>query len=187
MTAATSKKAPSKNGTASTNGARKRTKAKDTGMTDVQVRAEPCYGNGAIFEWKCMLTDLDDGRRQRSRIAKVDARIMNAETLAYHEHHGHFGYYKTVDMGNGMFGLCSLRFDGEIDEYREMPDKEERALIKPIRDALFAFFEAREDVTHVEVGTSVNGWSRFEISIRDPDPDSCGDPELEMTLKRGSQ
>jgi len=83
-------------------------------------------------------------------------------------------------MGNGYYAVASIKFDGMYDS-RENPDKEDCELIRPIRDALFAFLETRENVAHMEVGSSVNGWSRFSISMHRPEDDGNGDPKLEIS------
>ena len=50
---------------------------------------------------------------------------------------------------------------------------------------LFAFFEGREDITRVEVSSSVNGWNRFNIDVKDPNG-SDDDCEIEMKMTRGN-
>jgi hypothetical protein len=151
------------------------------GVTDVKCSTglRGTHGtSGAHFGWRCKLTD----GAIRERALAVEVHVVPAEDVEENEREGLFAYWKQIDMGNGYFAVCSLRFDGEI-ENTERPNLNDRELMRPFKMALHDFLEQRDDVGHLEMATFVNGGARFEFQVVGP-PDGYT-PDLRLTLERG--
>ena len=151
------------------------------GVTDASCYAS-LRGNdgtsGAHFGWRCKLTD----GATRQRELGVEVHVVPAEDVLENEREGLFAYWKQIDMGNGYFAVCSLRFDGEI-ENTEHPNVNDRELMRPFKTALHDFLEKRDDVGYLEMATFVNGGARFEFQVVGA-PDGYS-PGLRLTLERG--
>jgi hypothetical protein len=151
------------------------------GVTDVKCSTS-LRGNdgtsGAHFGWRCKLTD----GTIRERALAVEVHVVPAGDVEKNEREGLFAYWKQIDMGNGYFAVCSLRFDGEI-ENMEHPNLNDRELMRPFKTALHDFLEQRDDVGYLEMATFVNGGARFEFQVVGA-PDGCT-PDLRLTLERG--